>query len=177
MTTTIKSPTYRVYNSHHNIAVNVQAISAADARRLASKKDKRFNHRDTEAEKSWIHESVDLIGAIFEGDTIVASDLFGAMLHEKVAAKVVAKKTEVAKDLIAQALKDKNVHVRMAAAKNATDPMHHAMAMADKHLHVKLAVLNNPHLYTKPEDKEVKNGKSPVEKLINHIKKFKEEDK
>lgn len=121
-------------------------------------------------------ESTELISAIVEGDTLTAARIFEGILYEKAVAKVEDKKKKVGSDIIALALKDKNIHVRMAAARNATDPIHHEMAMKDKHPHVKIAALNNPHLYAKPEEDAKKKKKSPIQSLISHIKKFKEEE-
>lgn len=121
-------------------------------------------------------DTINLITAISNDDEVESSTIFEAIICEKVANKISTKKKDVAKDLIAQALRDKNVHVRIAAAKNAVDPAHHALAMNDKHLHVKLAVLSNPHLYAKPAEED-KTKKSPLQGLIKHISKFKEEGK
>lgn len=54
---TEKLETYRVYNDHHNIAVNVKATSTTHARKLATEQDERFKHTATYAEKSWTNES------------------------------------------------------------------------------------------------------------------------
>jgi hypothetical protein len=45
--------TYRVTNSHHNIATSVKATSSKEAREKAVSVDKKYSHKATEASPSW----------------------------------------------------------------------------------------------------------------------------
>lgn len=51
--------TYLVTNSHHNIKTSVKAKSKLHAMEVAASNDKRYKHRDTDADLSWTKESID----------------------------------------------------------------------------------------------------------------------
>lgn len=52
--------TYRVTNSHHNIATSVKASSPKEARAKAVLSDKKYSHKATEATPDWTRESEDI---------------------------------------------------------------------------------------------------------------------
>lgn len=51
-----KLETYRVNNDHHNLAINVKAYSAKEAREHATKLNPKFGHKATTSSKSWTRE-------------------------------------------------------------------------------------------------------------------------
>lgn len=120
---------------------------------------------------------ITLIEAITNGNTLISNDYIDVIMREKINEKVETKRKEVAKSIgnIGIALKDKNVHVRMAAAKhpNATHE-HLKQAITDPHLHVRLAALSNPNLDKPEEDKEKEEANAKTkETIIKHLGKLK----
>ena len=125
-------------------------------------------------------KSIDLINAISEGDTIASAQLFNEALRVRIDEKVTAKKKEVAAKIdnsatFHKAAAHKSHHIRMQVAKHPNAP-HDVLnkLVNDKDVRVAHAALSNPKTGTVevPE----KDKKSPIKSLINHIKKFKEED-
>lgn len=134
--------------------------------------------------KSLKNESTaSLIESITEGDTITSARLFNEALRSRIDEKVAAKKKEVAARIdnaktFEAAAKHKSHHIRMQVAKHPNTP-HDVLnkLVNDKDIRVAHAALANPKTGQVEVKVDDKKKKSPLNGLIKHISKYKEEDK